>query len=89
VGVGVIFLALYFWARKQPLPAAIVGLVLFITYVVLLAVLNPATIAQGILMKIIVIAVLVNSIQAGVKYRQLQQGSGGGGFPVIPGGGPQ
>ena len=75
-GIGAVFFALYFWARKQPLPAAIVGLVLFVTLHVLEAITNPAAIVQGIIMKIIIIAILVSAIQAGVKYRQIQREAG-------------
>jgi len=74
-GIAVVFFALYFWARKQPLPAAIVGLVLFVTMHLLDAIADPAALVRGIIMKIIIIAILVNAIQAGVKFRQLQRGA--------------
>ena len=72
-GIAAVFFALYFWARKQPLPASIVGLILFITVHLLDAIADPAALARGLIMKIIIIAILVNAIQAGVKYRQLQR----------------
>ena len=72
-GIAAVFFALYFWARKQPLPASIVGLILFVTVHLLDAVADPAALVRGLLMKIIIIAILVNAIQAGVKYRQLQR----------------
>src|SRR6185369_7857459 len=34
-GIGVIFIGLYFWARRSPLPATIVGLVIYGTLVLL------------------------------------------------------
>jgi hypothetical protein len=74
-GIAAVFFALYFWARKQPLPASIVGLVVFVTLHVLDAIADPAALMRGIVMKIIIIAILVNAIQAGVKYRQLQRGA--------------
>ena len=72
-----VFFALYFWARKQPLPASIVGLLVYVTMHLLDAIADPTAIARGIIMKIIIIAILVNAIQAGVKYRQLQRQSPG------------
>ena len=74
-GIAAVFFALYFWARKQPLPASIVGLVVFVTLHVLDAIADPAALLRGIIMKVIIIAILVNAIQAGVKYRQLQRGA--------------
>lgn len=72
-GIGAVFFALYFWARKQPLPASIVGLVLFITMHLLDAIADPTALARGLIMKIIIIVVLVNAIQAGLKHRQLKR----------------
>lgn len=80
-GIAAVFFALYFWARRQPLPASIVGLVLFITVHLLDAIQDPTALARGLIMKIIIIVMLVNAIQAGVKYRQLQR-QGAPGFEV-------
>jgi len=66
-----VYAGLGFWGRVSPLPAAIVGLVLFVSVWAVSAVLDPASIVQGIIVKIIVIAVLVRAIQAGVKHKQL------------------
>ncbi|KKN81816.1 hypothetical protein LCGC14_0315820 [marine sediment metagenome] len=70
--IGVLFLGLGLWARKNPLPASIVGLVVYCTLIVAGALLNPATIIQGILIKIIIILVLVRSVGAGLKYKKLK-----------------
>jgi hypothetical protein len=75
-GVAVIFLALYFWARKSPLPAAIVGLVVFITIHLLDAIADPASLAQGIIFKIIIIVVLARAIQSGLLYRKISAEQG-------------
>jgi hypothetical protein len=75
--IAFVFFVIFLWARKQPLPAAIVGLVLFITLQVIYGILDPTNLFKGILLKIIIIAILVNAIQAGVKYRQIQREAGG------------
>lgn len=80
-GIAAVFFALYFWARKQPLPAAIVGLALFITMHLLDAIADPAALGRGLIMKIIIIVILVQAIQAGVKHRQLQRQAAG--FDVV------
>jgi heme A synthase len=72
-GVAAIFLALYVWARKQPLPAAILGLVLFVTLHAVAALEDPKELPRGLLVKVFVIVILARAIQAGVKYRQLQK----------------
>lgn len=71
IGVGLIYFALYFWAKRSPLPAAIVGLVLYLTLLLIDAVADPTSIARGIIIKIIIIVVLVRAIQAGLKHKQL------------------
>lgn len=72
-GIGVIFLGLYLWARKNPLPAAISGLVFFITVHALDAVADPTALARGVILKVIVIVMLVQAIQAGIQHRKLRQ----------------
>ena len=83
--IAAIFWGLYFWARSQPLPAAIVGLVLYVTLKVLDVV---AAISQGTIghtsstngigglgigwPTIVIIVVLARAISAGLKYRKMQ-----------------
>jgi len=76
IGVGMIYFALYFWARKSPLPAAIVGLVLYLTLLLVDAVTDPTSIGRGIILKVIIIAVLAQAIQAGLKHKQLLKTGG-------------
>jgi len=73
VVLAAIFGGLGVWARSSPLPAAIVGLVLYLTVHAFAAVADPTSIVQGIIVKIIIIAGLVKAIQAGSKYKELQQ----------------
>lgn len=80
-GLGAIFIGLAVWARKQPLPAAIVGLALYGTLTVLGYILLFSAAAKmnttpriGIpWIEILIIGILVQAIQAGQKYRKLQQ----------------
>ncbi len=74
-GIAILFFCLYLWARKNPLPAAIVGLVLFVTVHLLDAVADPTAIVRGIVLKIIVVVVLIKAIQAGAKHRQIMKGA--------------
>ena len=78
VGLILVFFGLAFWARSNPLPAAIIGLILYLTLNLLLAIQyilaeKPGLIAQGIIVKVIIIVVLIKAIQAGAQHRNLQR----------------
>lgn len=70
-GLGVVFFGLYLWARKQPLPAAIVGLVLFISMHLLDALVDPSALLRGVIVKVFIVLILVRAVSAGARYRQL------------------
>jgi hypothetical protein len=70
-GIAAIFFGLAFWARRNPLPAAIVGLVVFVTVHLLDALADPTAIVRGILVKIVVIVVLIRAISAGARHRAM------------------
>ena len=71
VGIAIIFYGLYAWARHNPLPAAIVGLILYVTLHLIDGIVDPTQLARGIIMKIIIITMLAQAIQAGIKYKRL------------------
>jgi len=73
-GIAAVFFALAIWARRNPFPAAITGLVLFLTVHLLDALADPSAIIRGLLIKIIVIVVLIRAISAGAKYRAIKRG---------------
>lgn len=56
--ISFIYLALAFWSKEKPLIALLVGLLLYITIIVISAIVEPATLVQGILWKIIIISFL-------------------------------
>jgi hypothetical protein len=80
--IGVVFLGLYAWARTAPLPASIVGLCIYATLVVVNVVNAMSNVTQeqqpggfrglGVsCIDIIIIAILAQGIQAGLKHRRL------------------
>ena len=71
--IGAIFFALCLWARKNPLPAAITGLVLFVSIHLLDAAVDPTSLVRGIIVKIIIVVVLARAISAGIRYRKLRE----------------
>jgi hypothetical protein len=75
-GISVLFLSLSVWARKSPLPAAIVGLVVYGTLLTIDGIVgvlagHPEVIIQGALVKLVIISCLVHAISSGVKHRAL------------------
>jgi hypothetical protein len=71
--IGLTCSALYFglwqWSKKQPLPAAATGLGIYVTLHAANAVADPATLAQGIFVKIAILVMLVRAVRAGVVLR--------------------
>jgi hypothetical protein len=71
-GVAAVFFGLFLWARRNPFPAAIVGLVLYVTLLAVAAAANPLTILDWLLNALIV-AILISAIGAGQKYRNIER----------------
>ena len=79
--VAVVFWGLWFWSRYQPLPAAIVGLVIYATLVVINIVTTVSQASEGRRggiggigigwLDIVILAALGSGISAGVKHRKL------------------
>ena len=74
-GLAGVYWALWWWSRRNPLPAAIVGLVIFLTVWFIDAMFDPGQILRGILIRIIIVAVLIKAIQAGAQHRRLLRGA--------------
>jgi hypothetical protein len=65
-----IYLLLGFWSQQKPLIALVLGLFLYLTNIVLSAIIEPETIYQGIIVKIIVIAFLAKGINSALHLRK-------------------
>jgi hypothetical protein len=63
------YLVLWAWAKRKPLPAAIIALIMFVTTVVISAVYDPSSIHQGIIVKIFFTLALVRAITAANQER--------------------
>jgi hypothetical protein len=84
--VAIVFWGLYFWARTNPLPAAIVGLVIYVALWLLDIVLAARSMTHtrsrgpggmtsnpfnGIFIRVLIIAILIRAINAGLQHRRL------------------
>lgn len=62
---------LWRWSKRSLLPAAVTSLVMFCTIHLVDAVIEPATLVQGIVVKILFIAALIQAIRAALETRAL------------------
>ena len=70
VALGVVFVILGLMVHAYPVPATVLGLVLYIGAAAIFAFLDPATLVQGVIFKVIVVVALVKSVQAAVAYEK-------------------
>lgn len=69
--LAVIFFGLWLWGRKSPFPALLTALIVFVTFHLLDAVLDPMTLFRGIIVKIMVLVGLSTAVKkAYVAKRQ-------------------
>ena len=70
-GLAFFYLCMWFWAKKNALGATITSLLVFITVIAVSAVLDPKTLAMGIVVKILFIAALARAITVARQERAL------------------
>ncbi len=67
--LAVVMLGLYFWSRRAPFPAMVTGLCVYLAVIVLNAALDPKTLFQGILIKVLFISAMIAGIKAALEER--------------------
>ena len=67
--LAAIMALLAWWGRKAPLPAVLIATATYAVVIVANAIADPATLGQGLIMKIIIIAFLVKGIKAALALR--------------------
>lgn len=70
--LGIIYLGLWSWARRQPFPAALTALIIYLTLIAADVVMDPTNIGRGIIVKLFVIYGLSRAVQSGYSLRQQQ-----------------
>jgi hypothetical protein len=53
---ALIYLGLGIWSKSKPFPAIITGFIFYITLIIISAIVDPATIIQGIIWKVVIIS---------------------------------
>ena len=67
--LAIVMTILYFWGKRAPLAAILVATATYCVIIVANAIVDPRTLAQGLIVKIIVILMLVNGIKAALALR--------------------
>ena len=67
--LAVVMTILFFWGKRAPLAAILVATATYFVVIVANAIADPRTLAQGLIVKIIVILMLVNGIKAALALR--------------------
>ncbi len=67
--LALVMFGLYLWARRSPFPAMITALCVYLAVMVLSAMVDPKTLFQGLIIKIIFIGALIAGIKASLVTR--------------------
>jgi hypothetical protein len=65
--IGLIYAGLGLWAQFQPLPAAVIGLTVYLVVFVLDLVGNPELVGRGLIVKVAIMAALAKCISSAAK----------------------
>lgn len=68
-----IFLACVFWVKKQPLIGTLAAFIFWILLQLLVIFEDPALLFQGLLLKIIIIALFIKGVKSAVDYKEFSE----------------
>jgi hypothetical protein len=68
--LGVIFIVLGFMVKSYPVPATILGLVLYLAGSAIFAYIDPMSLMQGIIFKVIVVVSLFSGVKSALGYQR-------------------
>lgn len=72
--LAAVMFGLFLWARKAALPAMVTGLCVYVAVIALSGAIEPKSLVQGLVIKIIAITVLVSGIKAALQERDASSG---------------
>jgi hypothetical protein len=73
VAIGLTFAGLAVWARKEPLPAVLLGLGLYVMGVVAVAIVEPASLTSGLVGKAVVAALFYNGVDTALAFEKMRR----------------
>jgi predicted MFS family arabinose efflux permease len=68
--LGIVYMGLWIWAKTAPFAAALIALIIYVTVLALDGVFAPQQIAQGIIVKILIIAGLSQAVKSGYALKR-------------------
>lgn len=71
--IAIIYLGLAYWSQQKPLVALVLGLLVYLTNLVINAIIEPETIYRGIIVKVLIIAFLAKGINSALQVRKSQK----------------
>ena len=71
--LGLLFVIFGLIIKLFPVPVTVISLVLYLGAIAVFAVLNPASLGAGIIIKILIVIALVKAIQSAVAYQKAQR----------------
>ena len=71
--LALVMLGLYFWSRRAALPAILTAMAIYVAVHVGNAIVDPMTIAQGIIVKVVAVLVLARGIRAALAARAFER----------------
>jgi hypothetical protein len=70
-GLAALYLGMMVWSRRKPVAATLTALLTFITVHAINAVLEPSSLAQGVIIKIVFIVILGTAVREAVVARRV------------------
>ena len=74
--LAVVMLGLHVWSRRSPFPAMLTGLCVYLAVIALDAIVDPKTLFQGVLIKVIFIGAMIAGIKAALQERDRRRAEG-------------
>lgn len=70
VGLGIVFVALGAFVYQAPVLTTVLGLVLYVGAALIFGLMNPQSIAQGVVIKVLIIVGLAKAVQSALAYQK-------------------
>lgn len=69
--IGLIYFFLSWWSNKNPFGAILTGLIIFISIYLLQAFINPSSLIEGVIIKVVVVTYMINGVVSAAKVRNM------------------
>lgn len=70
IGIGIVVTGLFFWSKEKPYEAILVTLIIFGASWIIMFLINPLSILNGVFFKIIIISGLITGLRAANKVKK-------------------